>query len=285
MSLLLRYRKLGFAVTLRVDAPELEDLAMDLHSSALEDVSSCTGTTSADLVWQGAPKGGWQIFLKGQAWESKADSPDFLYLQSDSLLDDLIRERLGDFPLLHAGAIADQDGRAVVICGPSGSGKTSLILSCMRKGWDWLSDEMLCFRQPDSLITQGFPRNFNLKQRSFGEFPETSGLARNREFQVKDGRRQIRFIDPNTLPGARFARAGSVRAFILPTYSSTAEIPEIAPLSGSALVQHLAPEMRSSQLPTFAWLAEIGRTVPAYTLRYCSPRSAAECLTDLMNRE
>lgn len=282
MSLLLRYRKLGFTATLRVDAHELEELARDLHSSALEEVSTCAATIPADLVWQPAPDEDWQILLKGAIWGGGAMQKDALYLQSDSLLDDLVREQLQDFPLLHSGAVSDATGRTVVICGTSGAGKTSLVFSCILRGWNWLSDELLCFRESDPLVAEGFRRNFNLKERSFSQFPETSGLKGNREFLVADSRQRIRFFNPDALPGGKFMPSGRVRVFILPEYSPGAERPETAPLSGPALVQVLAPELRASQLRTFTWLAEIGRTVPAFRLRYRTPGSAAECVMNLM---
>lgn len=282
MSVLLRYRKLGFSTRLRVDDAELAELARDLHSSALEEVAPCDVRTPADLVWQPSPKGSWQILLKGERWDGGAMQKDALYLQSDTLLDDLVREQLPDSTLLHAGAVVDSRGQAAVICGTSGAGKTSLVISCILQGWNWLSDELLCFRQSDPRVAEGFRRNFNLKERSFSHFPETEELKGKREFLVADSRRRIRFLNPDALPGGKFAASGRVKAFILPEFSPEAERPVTAPLSGPALIQILAPELRASQLRTFTWLAEVGRTVPAFTLRYRTPRSAAACLAKLM---
>ncbi|TCO90557.1 hypothetical protein EV701_110181 [Chthoniobacter flavus] len=284
MSLLLRYSKLGFEVTLRLDSRELECLAVTLHSSALVDISECSAETSAHLVWQRASGGRWRILLKGQPWEAEWSQAEDLYLQSDSLLDDLVRERLTTVPLLHAGGVVDAKGRALVICGASGAGKTSLVLACILRGWNWLSDELLCFRQKDSRMAEGFRRNFNLKQRSFSCFPQTSDLPGNREIMVNDSRKCIRFLNPDALRCGSFASSGIVAAIVVPAYDAGAPTPASTALSGLGLVQSLAPELRACDPVTLAWLAEIGRTVPAFALRYRTPDGAAEHLENLVNQ-
>lgn len=181
MSTLFQHRKLDYTTTLRVDAAELETLAADLHSSACISKESCAAETPADLVWQASADGKWQILLHGSVWPGVVQSQADLFLQSDGLLDDLVRERLQEFPMLHAGGVVDSGGRAAVLCGGSGAGKTSLVTAGVLRGWRWLSDERLCFRHADPTLAEGFRRNFNLKERSFREFPETAGLASARE--------------------------------------------------------------------------------------------------------
>jgi len=281
MSVLLRYHKLGFEVTLRLDSPELESLAVTLHSSALVEVSECVPETPAQLVWQRTNGNRWRILLKGQPWETDWPQVEDLYLQSDSLLDDLVRERLPGVPLLHAGGIVDAKGRAIVVCGESGAGKTSLVLACILRGWNWLSDELLCFRQKNPRVAEGFRRNFNLKARSFPRFPQTSDLSGNREISVSDSRKRIRFLNPDALRRGSFAPSGIVAAIIVPVYDAEAHEPASTPLSGLELVQSLAPELRTCDPATFGWLAEIGRTLPAFKLRYCLPDRAAEHLENL----
>jgi hypothetical protein len=208
-------------------------------------------------------------------------SRDDLYLQSDSLLDDLVSERLMEYPILHAGAVADRRQRAAVICGCSGSGKTSLVTAALLRGNAWLSDELLCFRQADPLIAEGFRRNFNLKERSFAEFPNTAGLTGSREFLLRDRGQRIRFFDADLLPGGKFAAAGNVRAIILPRYCEDSGV-LARPITGPELVQRLAPELRTSHIRSISWLAEVTRKVPAFTLRYNRPDDAADSLNNLL---
>ncbi len=277
MSLRFRYRKLGFDATLRIDSADLEELARDLQSSALVEISPCSQDIEADLVWQHLSADSWRVLLKGQHWGAFPTRED-LYLQSDSLLDDLIRERLPKTSLLHAGGVVDPQGRGVVICGTSGSGKTSFVLSCILRGWNWLSDELLCFRQADPCIAEGFRRNFNLKERSFGFFPQTSSLPGIREFAVNDNRKRIRFVKPDELSGGAFAHSGTIHAIVVPEYTSD-DIRAIAtPLTGPELVQRLAPELRSGWTESLAWLAAIGRSVPAFVLQYHAIADGMDCL-------
>lgn len=281
MSLLLRYRKLGLTTTLRIDAPELEGLAKDLHSSALEDCTPCEPDTAADLAWTWASGGLWQILLKGEPWRSARMSMDLLYLQSDSLLDDFIRERLAGVPMLHAGGVVSPAGNALAICGTSGAGKTSLVLACVLRKWRWLSDELMGFRSDDPLLAEGFRRNFNIKERSFSNFPQTSNLDGSREFALPDGRRRIRFLNPDKLNAGGFVEAAPIRAIIVPIYAPGAAQPIHSPLNGGELIHHLAPELRAVQKEAIAWLAAASRSIPAFGLRYRDPHSAVDLLESL----
>jgi hypothetical protein len=282
MSVLFQHRKLGVATTLRVDAAELEELAGDLHSSAQIGRAPCSLNTPADLAWQTSADGQWHILLKGEVWRDATLTKEDLFLQSDSLLDDLVRERLLEFPMLHAGGVVDSEGRAAVICGSSGAGKTSLVTACVLRGWNWLSDERLCFRQTDPTVVEGFRRNFNLKERTFAMFPETSGVPGTRELTRPGSGKRIRFFNADQLPGGKFASSGNVRAIILPEYTPTAVTPVATRVSGMTLVDRLVPELRSHHTRTVTWLAEVGRQLPVFTVQYAEPRAAAACLEQVL---
>lgn len=284
MSVMFQHSKLDVVTTLRVDAAELEELAGDLHSSARVGKFHCAADTPADLAWQPSADGQWHILLKGEVWRGATLTKEELFLQSDSLLDDLVRERLLEFPMLHAGGVVDSTGHAAVICGSSGAGKTSLVTACVLRGWGWLSDERLCFRQPDPTAAEGFRRNFNLKERSFATFPETGGLPGTRELVRPGNGKRIRFFNADQLPGGKFVSGGNVRVIILPEYAPTATIPVAAPVSGAAFVSRLVPELRTSHTRTVTWLAEMGRQLPVFTLRYSQPRAAAACLEEVLGR-
>ncbi|MEN9575292.1 MAG: hypothetical protein RL514_3147 [Verrucomicrobiota bacterium] len=282
MSVMFQHSKLGVVTTLRVDAPELEELAGDLHSSARVGRSECSAEASADLAWQPSADGQWHILLKGAVWRGATLSKEELFLQSDSLLDDLVREHLQEFPILHAGGVVDSAGRAAVICGSSGAGKTSLVTACVLRGWSWLSDERLCFRQADPTAVEGFRRNFNLKERSFATFPETDGLPGTRELVRPGNGKRIRFFNADQLPGGKFVPGGNVRVIILPEYVPAATVPVAATVSGVDFVSRLVPELRTTHTRTVTWLAELGRQLPVFTLRYSEPRAAAACLEEVL---
>lgn len=282
MSVMFQHSKLGVVTTLRVDAAELEELAGDLHSSARVGRGECSAEASADLAWQPSADGQWHILLKGEVWRGATLSKEELFLQSDSLLDDLVRERLQEFPMLHAGGVVDSEGRALVVCGSSGAGKTSLVTACVLRGWGWLSDERLCFRQSDPTGVEGFRRNFNLKERSFATFPETSGLPGTRELARPSSGKRLRFFNADQLPGGKFVPVGNVRAIVLPEYTPTAASPVATRVSGMTLVDRLVPELRSHHTRTVTWLAEVGRRLPVFTLQYADPRAAAASLEHVL---
>lgn len=282
MSVMFQHSKLGVVTTLRVDAAELEELASDLHSSARVGFSQCDADTPADLAWQPSADGQWHILLKGNVWRGATLTKEELFLQSDSLLDDLVRERLMEFPMLHAGGVVDSAGRAAVICGSSGAGKTSLVTACVLRGWNWLSDERLCFRQADPLVAEGFRRNFNLKERSFATFPETGGLPDTRELIRPGSGKRIRFFNADQLPGGKFVSVGNVRVIIMPEYTPAATTPMATRVSGITLVDRLVPELRSAHTRTVIWLAEVGRQLPVFALQYAEPRAAAACLEQVL---
>ncbi|MEK0451805.1 MAG: hypothetical protein RL088_4073 [Verrucomicrobiota bacterium] len=281
MSLLLDHSKLGIQTTLRIDEPDLEELAMALHSSARKSVSRCEPDMPADLVWQRSPDGQWQIGMRGAAWNGESMTADALYLQTDSLLDDLVREQVQQWPLLHAGAISDHRRNALVFAGRSGSGKTSLVTAGVLSGFSWLSDELLCFRQADARVIEGFRRNFNLKERGFTAYPETARLQGKWEFVVNDERRRIRFFDPDSLNGGQFTSQAQLSAIVVPRFDPFEVFPVVEPLVGLELVRELSGELRSAGAASFAWLAETVRRVPGYRLRYKNPRAAVEAAVKL----
>src|SRR5690606_1970080 len=103
-----------------------------------------------------------------------------------------------------------------------------------------------CFRNADPLLAEGFRRNFNIKERSFGNFATTAKLPGNREFELPDTRRRIRFLNPDRLFRGRFVESAPIRAFVVPSYSPDAASPSVERLSAPALIRHLAPELRAT---------------------------------------
>jgi hypothetical protein len=54
--------------------------------------------------------------------------------------------------LLHTGAVA-HDGRAVLFPGASGTGKSTMVGACLRRGFDYLSDELVAVEQDTGHVT------------------------------------------------------------------------------------------------------------------------------------
>lgn len=84
---------------------------------------------------------------------------------ADELLGILTRKRLdGDsvWPRLHGGAVADGDGRAVVVLGRSGAGKSTLIAHLAHGGLTLVNDEQVTLYRPWGMIA-GFTRPVAIK--------------------------------------------------------------------------------------------------------------------------
>lgn len=64
--------------------------------------------------------------------------------------------------LLHAGAVAQPDGSAAILCGRSGSGKTTLTIRLAETGLAYLTDEAVCL-EPQTLRLTPFRKPATVK--------------------------------------------------------------------------------------------------------------------------
>jgi len=276
MQRLYTWSKLGVKVRLRVDDRTWDHLAAGLHSCALESADTCPNGFPADLVWKrsGAEN---IIQLKGSKW-GKFPSYEYLYLHSDKLIDDLILERLGEIALLHAATVVSPAGRSLVICGSSGSGKTSLATALILRGWSWLSDEYALIEPGMPLKIRGWPRNFNLKERSFVHFPGTSALPDSREFVLRDSRRRLRFFNPSSLRPGSFLHETKPDFLIFPSFDPGQREPRLESLSTNETIARLAMEFLTRGPSTFACLTALVAEGTALELRYANPLEGAVLL-------
>ncbi|PZF81017.1 hypothetical protein [Jiangella anatolica] len=68
--------------------------------------------------------------------------------------------------LLHTGAVA-RDGRAVLFPGESGTGKSTMVAACLRRGFGYLSDELVAV-EPDTGHVTGWARPLMLTSWALG---------------------------------------------------------------------------------------------------------------------
>jgi len=280
MSVLLTFRKLGNDCRLRVDDPGMVPLALRVQTTARTEVRECSPAEPAEVVWVSAGNDRWRILLKGEPWESVFHGEASLYFQTDHLLDGLARLHWPDGLFLHAGAATPEGGDAVLICGSSGAGKTSLVTSCLLAGWTWLTDELLLIEPGEGWRIRGSRRNFNLKERSFGSFPETApGVW---ETATGDGRGRIRFFDPDQLGGGSWRESASVGCLVFPEYASHVEEPVLERIGSREALSRLGPEIISAGAPAAvaALVSGLGR-IPAFRLRYCEPRRAVKLMEEI----
>lgn len=77
---------------------------------------------------------------------------------------------------VHAGVVASQ-GVAIAMPATSGTGKSTLTAACLRRGFDYVSDEALCLRYPDGEI-EPYARPIALSSWSAGVVTDRLGGAK-----------------------------------------------------------------------------------------------------------
>jgi hypothetical protein len=82
-----------------------------------------------------------------------------------------LMDSIGSVAMLHAAAVTDERGGALVLGGPSGHGKSSLALELVRRGHGFLSDEIAPLDLARSRVSP-FPRAVALVPRAGFSIPE-----------------------------------------------------------------------------------------------------------------
>ena len=178
--------------------------------------------------------------------------------------------------LLHAAAVA-LNGRGVVLPGKTGSGKTTLTAHLVRRGYQYLTDELVFLRE-GGLAMRGCPRPLNVKP---------SGRA------AVDAEGWERLDSPSAtlvLPPAAQLSAGvepSLAAVVFPRFREGAES-RLTPLkAGERGLRLMAVLLNARNLDEhgFPAVAELARITPGYELIYGDVREAGELVTALLAGE
>lgn len=106
--------------------------------------------------------------------------------------------------LLCHGAVVRHHKKALLIAGPRGTGKTLMVLSLLRRGWDYLSDDKFMLRDNTAYIFQPF---MVLRAHHFSALPWLGaldpgydGFARNARRQKRIQEQITRFLPRKFLP-------------------------------------------------------------------------------------
>ena len=129
----------------------------------------------------------------------------------ERVLEHLIRTCSGG-TLLHAAAVA-RDGKALVLAGKTGAGKTTLATWLVCRGFDYLTDELLCI-DTQAMCVRGFARPLHLKKPGralFAGVIDMHGGAAVMQSPLGT------HVSPTRL-GARVVHSAWPRAVVLPAY-------------------------------------------------------------------
>lgn len=188
------------------------------------------------------------------------------------------------FHLIHAAAVGIS-GRVVLLTGASGSGKTTTMLSCIRHGFEFYSDDATLLRRAESGATEAVSLmgTINVTPQTLAWFPELEGAAA--PVANRTGKR-LAMID-DVYPG-QVARRGEVAAIM---------VPEITGLPGTSVARIGRGDVLSAVLPfsldlhdsaaareQLDFLVDAVETIPCYRLRLGNdlaevPRFLAEFLS------
>jgi hypothetical protein len=142
--------------------------------------------------------------------------------------------RTGHFLMVHAGAVVSPTGEGVIFPGGSGFGKTTLVAALVQDGFGYLSDEVAAI-DPVRRRLYPFPKTLNLKEGSFGLFPELRAQAGRLPFI-----RHQWHLRPDDIRAGAVAGPCSMRYVVFPRYEPGAST-AVMPVSRASAVRDLMP--------------------------------------------
>jgi hypothetical protein len=82
--------------------------------------------------------------------------------------------------VVHAAAVGTEAG-AVILCGSSGAGKSTTALSCLRDGFNYLSDDLCAVTTEDAVAVHSLYCTGKLHERHLADFPAFASIVTNRD--------------------------------------------------------------------------------------------------------
>jgi hypothetical protein len=144
----------------------------------------------------------------------------------------------GPFSYVHASAVAAH-GRGIIFTGPSESGKSTLAYACIRRGFHFVSDDVVYLGSDgDAFIAWGRPWRMRLLRGGLALFPE---LAGNPECLRATGEPDVLELDiEQFLPGRSRARCDPAALIFL---ERTTGKPSLVPTAEDAAMDLLSRDL------------------------------------------
>lgn len=174
--------------------------------------------------------------------------------------------------LVHAGAVA-RDGQATVFPGASGAGKSSMTAACLRRGFSYLSDEMIAVDLGAGLV-RGWQRPLMLTRWSVGAV----GLS-PREGAAKEAVAARRLLTKGAI-----VVAGQIPVAHVISMRRGAAISSLTPMSAAEMLSELlASSFNHFRFGALAWEAAVRLVSSAscWRLDVADLSSAADIVTTL----
>lgn len=173
---------------------------------------------------------------------------------------------------LHAGA-ASLEGNAVMLCGAWGSGKSTMVGNLCRKGWTYLSDDIVPVKMADSCLVS-FPLTPMMRFHD-----QADGDIRLSPEEVSNLSKQVVDLDEQA-----FARSTKqLSAIIFPQYDPQAERMELTPISPATATLELLRNclnLKFHKEDAVHYLGGLVEKLPIYMMRYNDGEKAADVLIE-----
>ena len=167
---------------------------------------------------------------------------------------------------LHAAALS-RDGRAVILPGRSGAGKSTLSTWLTRRGFNYLTDELVFIRE-NSRNVEYFTRPINIKKWGLSALDNEFDFEAHADDTMAS--KQVTMIPPQLLNPNNRLEPARVELILFPLHQADSEL-ELLRLSkaqaGLALMECLV-NARNLNGHGFNEATRLAREVPAYRLTY-----------------
>lgn len=185
--------------------------------------------------------------------------------------------RLSDYMPVHAAAVHDDAGRAVLIAGPPEAGKTSLAYAAGVAGWRIMTDEAALIDRR-GLAVYSFPRAMLIKPQTARAWPELRKVA-GRQVQLDSGLTRVRYVNPASVGGAS-APSAPVANIVFPVWARRTAIERIGEREALDRLLRVA-FYTGGRERTVDMCVRLVRSCPAWRLWSADAREAAALLGSL----
>lgn len=196
------------------------------------------------------------------------------------MLADAVRAEMVDVALslstefldLHAGAVSDERG-ALLLAGASGAGKSTLTLEFVRRGWGYLSDDLVPIDVAIGSIVP-FPKPLGIRS-----VPAWTEFRANWDppFEVKQARGSL--LIPAPALGAPAGPGTKPRWLVFPRFDHGAEM-TLTPTTTAHAVARCGQFMRAMDPTRLSALLKLFQSIPCAELVYNDAPTAVDLLLE-----
>jgi hypothetical protein len=183
-----------------------------------------------ERLWSDFFRRGFAIYADGELHGRSLDLP--LALPSvEWTINWRIATRAHRYAMIHA-AVAEREGRALILPGDPGSGKSTLCAALVGRGWRLLSDEFALLRPEDGMLMP-MPRPMSLKNQSIGLIRAVAPHLRFGPAVSGTTKGTVALAAPPAESILRQGEPARPQWIIFPAWREEATAPELKPLSRS----------------------------------------------------